>query len=89
MYAATPIYPLPDQTLVFGLRQPVIQPANGDQSVTVDASNENRLDLISSQLYQQPNAWWAIADVSGIIYPLAGVLDGTVLRAPAASRLPA
>jgi len=88
MCVATPIRRLSDQTLVFGLRQPALQPETGDQSVPVNGATANRLDLISFNLYGQPRSWWAIADVSGLVDPLAGVPEGLTLRAPASSRLP-
>jgi hypothetical protein len=88
MFVRTPVYTLPDQTLVFGLRLPALQPANTDQSVVVDAAAENRLDLVAARHYGRSDAWWALADASGLVDPLAGVPAGTLLRAPAATRLP-
>lgn len=91
MFVATPVYRLNDteETIVFGLRLPVLVPANGDLSVKVSAPEAARLDLISQQLYGQPSGWWAIADVSNLIDPLAGVTTGLTLRAPNNGRLPA
>lgn len=91
MFGATTVYRLDDpaETVVFGLRQPGLRPANGDVSVAVTAPESDRLDLIAQQLYGQANAWWAIADVSKLLDPLAGVTSGLTLRAPATGRLPA
>lgn len=90
MFAATPVYRLSDsdETIVFGLRLPAILPANGDLSVQVTAPEEGRLDLIAQQLYGHASGWWALADVSNLIDPLAGVTTGLVLRAPNTGRLP-
>lgn len=88
MFVNTPVYRLDDGTVVFGLRQPVLRPANGDLSLPVKATTADRLDLISHQLYGQSDSWWAIADVAGIIDPLAGVTPGKILRVPSAARLP-
>ncbi len=90
MFIATPVYRLSDaeETIVFGLRLPALLPANGDLNVQVTAPEAGRLDLIAQQLYGQPSGWWALADVSGLIDPLAGVTTGLTLRAPAAGRLP-
>ena len=90
MFVATPIYRLndADETIVFGLRLPVLLPANGDMSVKVSAPEAGRLDLIAQQLYGQASGWWALADVSDLIDPLAGVTTGLTLRAPNAGRLP-
>ncbi len=89
MFVDTPIHRLDDGTVVFGLRQPVVLPATGDQTLRVTADAENRLDLISARTLGDPAAWWAIADCSGLIDPLAGVTTGLNLRVPAAARLPA
>ncbi len=90
MFITTPVYRLNDvdSTLVFGLRQPVLSPANGDVSVGISSPAENRLDLVSQELYGQPNAWWAMADTSQLLDPLAGVIAGSSIRAPDSSRLP-
>jgi len=82
MFVATPVYRLSDdeETIVFGLRLPVLLPANGDLNVPVSAPEAGRLDLIAQQLYGQPSAWWALADVSNLVDPLAGVTTGLVLR---------
>lgn len=90
MFRATPVYRLSDaeETVVFGLRQPGLLPANGDLAVAVAAPESGRLDLIAQQLYGQASAWWALADVSNLVDPLAGVTAGLTLRAPDAGRLP-
>lgn len=88
MFVSTPIYSIDDGTVVFGLRQPGVLPGNGDVSVRVSQPTENRLDLLSFRLFGDPSAWWAIADCSGLIDPLAGTIDGVLLRAPSTSRLP-
>lgn len=90
MFAATPVYRLgSDETVVFGLRQRRLLPANGDSDITVTAPEAGRLDLIAQQLYGEANGWWAIADVSNLVDPLAGVITGETLRVPAPQRLPA
>lgn len=88
MFVSTPIYTLDDLTLVFGLRLPALQPSTGDSSVSIDSITENRLDLVAQRLFGQSANWWTIADISNIIDPLAGVVSGTVLRAPSTQRLP-
>lgn len=88
MFVNTPVYRLADGTVVFGLRQPVALPAAGDSLVPVAGVNENRLDIISSSVYGTPSFWWAIADCSAVVDPLAEILTGRQLRVPAASRLP-
>ena len=48
---------------------------------TVEASEENRLDIISNIYYGTPSLYWAIAMANNIIDPMI-VVKGTVLRIP-------
>lgn len=48
---------------------------------TVEASEENRLDIISNIYYGTPTFYWAIAMANNIIDPMI-VVKGTILRIP-------
>lgn len=48
---------------------------------TVEASEENRLDIISNIYYGTPSLYWAIAMANNIIDPMV-IVKGTVLRIP-------
>lgn len=54
---------------------------NGSVYHTVEASEENRLDIISNIYYGTPSLYWAIAMANNIIDPMI-VVKGTVLRIP-------
>lgn len=73
--------------LVFGLMQPVVQPQDGDKLITVNQSMENRLDLIASRFIGDPNYWWTIAQVNGMIDPLTECYTSALLRVPDRSTL--
>lgn len=88
MFATTPVYKAGDGEIVFGLRQPGVLPAGGDVLATVTAATEDRLDLVSARLLGDPSAWWAIADCSNLVDPLAGTVAGLSLRVPSTTRLP-
>jgi hypothetical protein len=87
-YIKTPVYKLGDGTVVFGLQRPGVFQAPTDRLVTVSAAVENRLDVLSYQLYGTPDYWWAIAQDSLLVDPLMEVPEGTQLRIPLKSRLP-
>lgn len=48
----------------------------------VEASEENRLDIISNNCYGSPVYWWAIAMANQFIDPFV-VSAGTMIRVPA------
>jgi hypothetical protein len=86
-WTATPVYAPPGQPVVFGLRRPPLGQAANDLMYTVPLAQANRLDLVSQIFFGSPDYGWAIADVTQLVDPLL-VPVGTVLRIPAASRLP-
>ena len=51
------------------------------EATPVEASEENRLDIISNIYYGTPSLYWAIAMANNIIDPMV-VVKGTVLRIP-------
>ena len=57
-----------------------------DSFFTVTIKEENRLDLVSYQMYGTPLYWWVIAEASGIKDPMT-VPVGTVLRVPSPTSL--
>ena len=87
MFSKTPVYDV-NGVIVFGLQQPVVLPAIGDEIYTVTLPLENRLDKISTLFYGTPTLWWAIAQVNNLVDVLIGVPVGTQLRIPNRSRLP-
>ena len=87
-YVQTPIYQLPDGTIVFGLLRFVTPQDPTDRIYTVPAQYENRLDMVSNLLYSSPDYWWAIAEANATVDPLMEVTTGAQLRIPAQSRLP-
>lgn len=87
MFSKTPVYDV-GGTVVFGLQQPVVLPAVGDQIFTVSLPTENRLDLISHRFYGTPQLWWAIAQVNNLVDVFLDIPVGTQLRIPRRSRLP-
>lgn len=52
-----------------------------DKFYTVEANHENRLDLISNEVYGTPRLWWVIAYASNIVDPFDIPID-TILRIP-------
>jgi hypothetical protein len=87
-FVSTPVYQLDDGTIVFGLQRPVTLADSSDKTLTVPAQFDNRLDLVSFELYGVPDFWYAIAQASAIADPLMGAPEGATLRAPLKSRLP-
>lgn len=87
MFSKTPVYDV-NGIVVFGLQQPVVLPAIGDEIYTVTLPMENRLDKISALFYGTPTLWWAIAQVNNLVDVLLNVPVGTQLRIPKRSRLP-
>ena len=88
-FTKTPIYDLGPETIVFGLMQPVIVPANTDEVWPMPLAGVPRLDLLSSDFYGVPDLWWVIASVNNINDPLVSVPAGTLVRIPTKSRLAA
>lgn len=58
-----------------------IRETNDDRFFLVDKGYENRLDLISHEVYGTSMLWWAIANMNNIENPLE-VKAGLVLRIP-------
>lgn len=87
MFSKTPVYEV-NGNVVFGLQQPVVLPAIGDEIFTVPLAIENRLDRISYKFYGTPNLWWAIAQVNNLVDVFLDVPVGTHLRIPKRARLP-
>jgi hypothetical protein len=87
MFSKTPVYEAGGD-VVFGLQQPVVLPAAGDDIFTVTLGYQNRLDLISFRFYSTPNLWWAIAQVNNLVDPFLDIPVNTSLRIPKRSRLP-
>jgi len=92
MFANTTTYSVeqPDGSsdIVFGLMRIPLQPDSSDQTFVVDQRTENRLDLVSYQVYGTPQLFWAIAALNNIIDLHAGIPIGTQLRIPIQSRIP-
>lgn len=63
-----------------------IRTTSKDQYHTVDASEENRLDLISNKYYGTPLLYWIIAEANDI-YDMFEVPTGTILRIPSKTSL--
>ena len=59
----------------------VIQETKDDRYFMVDKGLENRLDLISHEVYGTSMLWWAIASMNHLDNPL-DVRAGLVLRIP-------
>lgn len=87
MFSKTPVYDV-SGNVVFGLQQPVILPAAGDEIFTVTLPIENRLDKVSYKFYGTPRLWWAIAQVNNLVDPFLDLPVGTQLRIPKRARLP-
>lgn len=56
--------------------------SNNDIIYTVSNKTENRLDIIASMYYKNPQYWWIIAIANDIIDPLTELKEGTTLRIP-------
>lgn len=65
---------------------PDISPSEEDRVVIVDSKYENRLDLVSYDMYGTTKYYWVIAQNSGIFNPLI-VPVGTRLFIPDISRV--
>lgn len=59
----------------------IIQETKDDKFFMVDKGYENRLDLISHEVYGTSMLWWAIANMNHLDNPL-DVRAGLVLRIP-------
>ena len=70
------------------LRRPLnIQPGEDDIFITVNQEHQKRPDLLASQLYGQPELWWAIYEFNNIIDPLFDLKIGQILRIPSLNRV--
>lgn len=63
-----------------------LEPQRDDGYHQVTASESNRLDLISYNLYGTPMLYWVLAEANNIYDPTS-VPAGTLLRAPSRSRI--
>jgi hypothetical protein len=79
MFKGTPVYVSKDGVLDFGLRVPAVRSAQ-DRIVRINGQFEDRLDLVSAAYQGDSQLWWVIADLSGIIDPLAEIVAGSDLR---------
>lgn len=59
-----------------------IAPSGQDMYFVVKGDHLKRLDLISNEVYGQPNLGWAIMDVNNIKQPLFELQIGQQLRIP-------
>lgn len=63
-------------------------PTNFDDIfVIVSKGNESRPDLISYQVYGEPDFAWLVMQYNNIVDPVQELLRGTTIRLPTASRL--
>lgn len=86
MFTGTPIYQV-GSDLVFGLRRDSIVPDDTDVTVEVTQTWENRLDLLSFELYGTTALWWIIADLNNMTDPMFQAPAGTQLRVPQKDRV--
>lgn len=56
--------------------------SDADVIYTVTNKTKNRLDIIASMYYRNPQYWWIIAIANDIIDPLTELEIGTTLRIP-------
>lgn len=89
MFTNTPIYDLGGDTIVFGLLQPSVVPADTDELWVMPSAGVPRLDLLSNDFYGTPQLWWVIASVNNMLDPLVAVPEGTSIRVPTKERLAA
>lgn len=85
-FVKTPIYQVGDK-VAFGLRRPVVPPADDDQLVEVTQGWEGRLDLLSADFYGTPELWWVLAEANQMIDPLGEVRLGAQIRVPRLDRV--
>ena len=79
MFLSTPVYQLPGQPIVFGLRIQSL-PKSTDRLTQVTGALVNRSDLISSYFQGDQALWWLLADLSQIVDPLLEFTQGTNIR---------
>jgi hypothetical protein len=79
MFQQTPIYQLPGECPVFGLRIPYL-PSAQDRILAVNGAMENRSDLLSSTYQGTPGLWWLMADLSVLPDPLTAFVPGALVR---------
>ena len=56
--------------------------SDGDIIYTITDKTKNRLDVIASMYYRNPQYWWIIAIANDIIDPLTELKIGTTIRIP-------
>lgn len=66
------------------IRQRVTETAPDDQFVTV--TGEMTWPNIGVRYLRDPRAWWAPADLSGVVDPFSELTTGAALRAPSPER---
>lgn len=89
MFTTTPVYDLGGDTVVFGLLEPSVIPADTDQLWIVPSAGVPRLDLMSNDFYGVPDLWWVLASVNNILDPLVSLPEGSTIRVPTKERLSA
>jgi hypothetical protein len=78
MFSKTPVY-AEDGVLQFGLRVPDVA-GNGDRICRVSGPLSDRIDLASAIYQGNPQLWWVMADLTGLVDPFTEVTTGTDLR---------
>lgn len=70
------------------LRKPLqLLESDGDIFITVTQEYEKRPDLVSSQVYGDPDLWWVIYEFNGIRDPFFDLKAGQLLRIPQLERV--
>lgn len=77
-----------DENKIFleSINQDKIEEKDSDKYITVDSTNNNRLDIISYNNYGFSTYWWVLAIANNIIDPFDIPL-GTIIRIPPLSSL--
>lgn len=89
MLRATSLYQLPDGDVVPGLRRTVLTADATDDIFLVTAQFAHNWQGLATQFYGDPELWWVLTDVNGVLDPLYGLFTGVQIRIPTKARLQA
>lgn len=87
MLRGTPIYQLEDGDLVPGLRRTFVPADASDDQYLVTVRFANNWQGLANELLGDPNLWWVLTDVNGVIDPFYGLPSGVTIRVPQKARL--
>lgn len=87
MLGGTPVYQLENGDVVPGLLRKRVYADASDDMFLVTARFANNWQGLATEFLGDPELWWVLTDINGVIDPLYGLQAGMQVRVPTKDRL--